>query len=414
MVFCIGMRHLEIRLLRSLILAAVGLLLPALASAQPAPKIIPVSRVFPISPPGLPKVGPALGGTPDGGFLVSWRSEIALDPPVSVIELRRIDAAGAPEGDAQRVESTPINQSLDRPSIAVNAVGVSMVAWQVTSSTPFSDFSPLRGRIFDPSGAAIGPEVEIASHGRRPRVAALGLRLFVVVWDNAPDDISSIEPLARIYDVAGGEVTPEPPFRVARRHGFPSQVEATVAADADARFVVVWTRANLKASVGIAGRLFGPDGVPLGDEFPISGDRSVQQPAVAFGLAGGFTVVWNRAGAIFGARFDDAGHPRGPSFTISAGAGEARTSPVITFDPAGRSVVAWGRSVLPRSAGQVFDASGRAVGPHFLFGPGRLADPTQLQLAFLADGRLAAVWTQATSSGGPPGIFGRLFALTLP
>jgi hypothetical protein len=361
MICCAGMKHLEIRPLRSFVLILSASLLPAAATAQ----IVPASGIFPISPTGHAELSPSLAASPDGGFLAVWRSVVGQPGSSEIrIETRRFDADGAPLGDAGQVNLTPVSRNAVRPPLAVNGSGVALVAWQVATDpgAPVPpDFGPLAGRFLDPSGAAIGPEVEIAQRGRRPQVAALGPRRFAVVWETAPEDESRVELFARIYKVAGGAVDADPAFRVNRRRGFIFQGEPAIAADAEGRFAVVWSRTNLKSTVEIAGRLFGADGAPLGDEISIDTMRYEQQPAVAFDPKGGFTVVWNRLGAIFGARFGASGQHQGAAFAVSAG--EGGISPAIAFDGEGRFVVAWSRSVQPAAAGQAFDASGRPWAP---------------------------------------------------
>ncbi|MFL6195366.1 MAG: hypothetical protein ACJ75H_14410 [Thermoanaerobaculia bacterium] len=388
-----------------LFLALLAALPPALALGQ----VTPVTAEEVVSTDETePSFFPALAATPDGGFLVAWRAGHTV---INGILVRRLDASGDPQSGAVQVNETPVSGQLAGPGLAVSSGGVGLVAWQGAAPTVGADFAPLLARGLEASGAPRGPEIEIAPHGRGLDVAALADGNFVVVWEDAPPDISRIEVLARLFSDDGAPLGPA--FPVARRRGYSYQGRPRVAASPDGGFVVVWERGQRRPE--IVSRLFDDAGAPAGDEFRIDTRLRVKQPDVAFAPDGGFTVVWLRGNVVYGQRFDPAGNPRRAPFPIAA-TREDRLQPVIAFDSAGNSVVAWNRSRQPTAVAQLFDAAGRFAGGHFLFTKNMMDFPAGIQVAFLAGGRLAAVWSgrDLPFLGGPLQILERLFELDLP
>src|SRR5262245_65799571 len=79
-----------------------------------------------------------------------------------------------------------------------------------------------------------------------------------------------------------------------------SQTFASVAADADGNFVVVWHSFGQDGSGrGVFGQRFDSDGVPQGKEFQVNSyaTGSQETPAVAADASGHFVVVWQGDGS---------------------------------------------------------------------------------------------------------------------
>jgi hypothetical protein len=117
----------------------------------------------------------------------------------------------------------------------------------------------------------------------------------------------------------------------------------------DGSFVVVWQSEGQDGSGwGIFGQRFAADGALVGGEFQInlttSGDQ--QEPAVAYGLSGSFTVVWESFGqdgdgwGVYARRFNASDPLSGEVPVASTGTGNQRR-PAVAIQPTGHVLVAW-------------------------------------------------------------------------
>jgi hypothetical protein len=110
----------------------------------------------------------------------------------------------------------------DSVSVAATSSGVSMVVWY--------DDGAIDGRVYDPAGAAVGPEFEIAAEGEYPEISTAGSSTFVVVYQ-VDEGIAG-----RVFDTSGSAVGSE--FEVPTDSSF--TYSTSVAGDADGNFVVTW------------------------------------------------------------------------------------------------------------------------------------------------------------------------------
>lgn len=135
----------------------------------------------------------------------------------------------------------------------------------------------------------------------------------------------------------------------------------------DGRFVVTWV-AETSAGKQVMARLFGSDGVPLGGDILIGGDGATlaTEPAVEAQPGGGFVVVWHEEPATAG------------------------------------DTTAEGLMV------QTFGADGQSTGDPISVDEGQEGMQGQPEVATLADGRFAVVWTSGTGDGRD--VYARIFA----
>lgn len=155
----------------------------------------------------------------------------------------------------------------------------------------------------------------------------------------------------RISPVEGRE------YRISGNGGTAADTDAAVAWNqTDNTYLVVWQDGRNTGSRGldIYGRLVGPDGVPAGPDFRISGPGATSDektPAVSWdGASAEYLVVWDdnrdfwlRGGDIYGRRVTAAGVPTGPDFRISgAGATSADEAPALAWNQtAAEFLVVW-------------------------------------------------------------------------
>jgi hypothetical protein len=204
--------------------------------------------------------------------------------------------------------------------LAVSPSGNFLITWTDAGAHQ----SRVLTQLFSPQGHPLHSPVQI--HENVPgvqfvgRVAALGDRGYVVVWDDG-DVAGSVDIKMRFVAPDGSLQSPvlrvddEPSFR---------HMGKDIAADAAGNFFVVWQAGAPTGTPGrgwdVWGRLFRPDGRPVGPSQVLSTYTASDQtePIVAAGANGTFVVVWQSYGqdgdaeGIFGRVFaaappDDAG-----------------------------------------------------------------------------------------------------------
>ena len=156
-----------------------------------------------------------------GNFTVVWHDENDDYPPYSGVSIRRFDKFKNPIGSQQNV--TP--DSANDVAVASTGAGASMVVW---------GDGPIRGRVYDSLGAAVGAEFQVAATGSYPEVSAAGPSAFVVVFDG-PAGLAG-----RLFDTAGSAVSNE--FAIS-----PTGYTPSVAADGVGNFVVTWKEDDYEA-----------------------------------------------------------------------------------------------------------------------------------------------------------------------
>ncbi|HEX8241709.1 MAG TPA: cadherin domain-containing protein [Allosphingosinicella sp.] len=175
------------------------------------------------------------------------------------------------------------------------------------------------------------------------------------------------------------------------------------------RFVGVWESPDSDGSEGLRGRVFGPDGLPIGPDFAINTATKDDQkdPSVA-GLAdGGFVVTWSTRDplqdgsydAIKAQRFDASGVKVGAEFLVNSMTTSIQWQPAVTSLDNGGFVITWetydsasdgsGRSIKA----QIYNAAGVRVGGEFLVNTVTADEQMHPEISALAGGGFVAIWT---------------------
>ena len=139
-----------------------------------------------------------------------------------------------------------------------------------------------------------------------PDVAGLASGDVAIVWTslNQEANDSGRGVYARLYSPQGAALSGE--FLVNQFTPY-DQRNPAVAALAGGGFAVVWVSQQQRSvanpsqpgTVDVYGRMFGPNGTPLGDEFLINiGNNTCVSPRVAGGADGGLMVVWAEQGPL--------------------------------------------------------------------------------------------------------------------
>ncbi len=391
---------------RRISIALFALLFPTLAAAQPTP----LTPVLPVSGPTGGHYLPSVASQPDGESVVAWTHWAAE----KTILFRRFAASGAPLSESVQASSTQSTQFYQGPEVAVHAAtGNFLIVWEAVDGR-------LLGRAFRRHGTPLTGEIELYVPPNPANRSQLLPSLtatpsgFVVAWNallNETGDQQGV--LARRLDPSGALVGSE--IRVDVGTGRPE--DPAVAADSQGRFVVVWIVRPGEEGNDLRGRLFDPDGAPLGDELRLDGpgDFQPQEPAVTFGPDGGFLVTWTSpffTERILARVFGSTGIPRGPAARLDVRPpGFARATDAAP-DGHGGFAVFWSyfRDAGDRGvAGRLVDGAGKPRGPAFLFG-GSTTLPSSPAVAAGPPGQLTVAWNRTNVSS----VAGQRFAVPPP
>jgi hypothetical protein len=178
---------------------------------------------------------------------------------------------------------------------------------------------------------------------------------FVVIWQSDGQDGPSSGVFGQRFDSEGNSLGNE--FRV-NTYTTGNQRTPSVAADSSGNFVVVWSSDGQDGSAdGIFGQRYDSAGDTLGSEFQINSYTLAwqQNPVAASDASGNFVVVWQSghdgdSWGVFGQRFDRSAVPRGDEFQVNTYTGWHQWFQSVTSDASGTFVVVW-QSLLPGSSG---------------------------------------------------------------
>jgi hypothetical protein len=290
---------------------------------------------------------PAVAMDDDGDFVVAWESY--PDGSGAGVYFQRYNTAGTAQGVETRANSITTDYQVN-PSVAMDADGDFVVAWQ--SYFTDGDAYGIYARRFTAAGAPLATEtrVNVVTTGQQqePAVAVDADGDYVVAWESDLQDGSGFGVFARRYNSSGVALSGE--FRVNTATAA-DQRSAAVAIDADGDFVVTWSSFGQEAAnFGIYGQRYLANGTADGGEFHVNTYTTAHQtaPAVAADADGKFVVVWTSEGqdgsgtGIYGQRFRGAFPPRLQSLFINDGSVQrsrvtgltVRFDQVVTLPPA--------------------------------------------------------------------------------
>ena len=277
---------------------------------------------------------------------------------------------------------------------------------------------------------AYGPELIVnsitAGHQYRPFITALANGGFMIGWQDAsglgspPGDISDDTRFAT-YDAFGIRQKPGVDT-IANTQKLSAQQAGQAAAMTDGKFVVVWTDEGATAPLGstfteanggVKLQIFNADGSKSGSEVLVNPNNSSStlaqdQPSVSVLENGKIMVTWTSeiVGAsgttdIIGRLFNANGSPAGGQFTINTQlVGNQDNSTVHALSTGGFAVV-WDDHESSAATGfqtktfiRFYTAAGAAVGAPLEANAINSADPSQVSLTELSDGRIAISWTE--------------------
>jgi len=210
-----------------------------------------------------------------GGFVVAWRHKVSGSD--WDIYVRRFDAAGAPEGDELRVNSTTAGDQR-APRVAAMPDGSFMVVWWSVGQD--GDGGGVFAQRYAADGSAAGGEVQVnatsAGDQQDPAVAASGDG-FATAWHIVQD-----RPYIRLFDPAGAALSSDV-YVGSSALGVDA---SSVTALDNGSYLVVWDDTSQ-----ILARRISPEGVRSGDEVTVSSSGPNMRDASAAPLPGGGAVA---------------------------------------------------------------------------------------------------------------------------
>jgi Ca2+-binding RTX toxin-like protein len=251
----------------------------------------------------------------------------------------------------------------------------------------------------------LGPEATANTSTNRyqffQKIAALPSGGYVVVWmsDHSGGDYDIVaQRFSADGAKVGGEILVNIPGSI-----YSSQSLPMVSALASGGFATAW----IDSYNVIKARIVGADGVPVGQEIPVTATASFyhSQPAIAALPDGGFVVGWTDerklysadGGDLRGQMFDSSGAPAGPEFTINTLGQGGQTEIRAAALTGGGFVFVWRHQTGdPADPGnikaQMFDSAGNRIGTEFLVPTAQGFSEWGADIAALPNGGFVISW----------------------
>jgi hypothetical protein len=227
----------------------------------------------------------------DGTFIVVWESSNTPEQSDKAICGQLYDSNGVESGAEFFINAEP---SVCRyPDVAADANGNFAVVWMDDKSS-----NSIMAGLFDPNGTPRMETFQINtirfSSVTRPSIAMNAAGSFVVAWDGDPNLAGLDDIHARLYDANG---TPLGEQFLVNTTVADAQQYPQAAMNDDGQFVIVWDcriDPNNDSERDIFGRQFNNAGEPIGDEFQFNTfvEDDQRSPAVAIDPDGWFVAVW--------------------------------------------------------------------------------------------------------------------------
>jgi hypothetical protein len=259
---------------------------------------------------------------------------------------------------------------------------------------------------------AVGDEFRVNSYtsGQQilPRVTHTESGQFVVVWTSYGPDESSGAVVAQRFTADAATAGKE---FVVNTYTTSGQTQPSVGADAQGRFVVVWTSTPAQdgGGVGVFGQRFTANGGRRGDEFQVNAHTTggQQNPDIAVMADGSFVTVWRdsssrdgQGSGIYARRFDTDGDPIGNDFRVNNQTLRDQVFPSIATEGDGSFVVVFASyggddPADPTQAGVLarrYGADGQALGDEFVVNSYTTGMQTAPDVGVQPGGGFVVVW----------------------
>jgi hypothetical protein len=301
------------------------------------------------------QTSPSVSMSTNSRFVVAW---VDHDGPADDrIVAALFDSDGMKIGDDIIVNEERSAARLN-PSVAMGDAGHFFVVWEeATLSGAGTAPGTIYGASFAPNGQRLGPDFAVGAAGRgsqrRPSVAMDASGWFVVAWEANRDTDSSFQIFAAVFDEGAAKQVAD--FRV-NDVASGNQLHPSVAVRSNGDYVIAWEDDSSEedsSQIYASGFLAHSDTRRFEDllvnQDPIGQQR---RPSVGFDSSGRIVVVWqddrdkNDLWQIRGSRFswppDGQEIQRTPDFTVNGDDTGQQEHPKVAVHPrSGLYVVTW-------------------------------------------------------------------------
>ena len=260
----------------------------------------------------------------DGSFVVVWDADNAADGEARGIFGRRFDSSGSPVGDEFGVNVFTTGDQND-PVVAMMPDGGFVVAWETELAMDPTD-EDLVGLRFDSMGSPVGDEFEInttmAFDQEDLAIGTDAVGNFVVVWESYAQDGLFDGIIGRRFDSGGNALGDE---FVVNTYTIGDQADPALSVAADGSFVVAWEDFDIEGpDEAVMGRFYDSSGNPAGEAFQMDvfADGLQRNPSVAL-TPNGAVAAWQSldqdgaGGSVVVRSFDSDGVPRSDELVVN-------------------------------------------------------------------------------------------------
>jgi Ca2+-binding RTX toxin-like protein len=365
------------------------------------------------TPPETGQIMPMTVALTGGGYAVVWVGGLPLQGSDEMLHGRAFDAAGQPVGDEFIVGAMDFLSEEQVPSLTALAGGGFAVAWMGPSDDIFDQYQDLQVQIYNATGAAAGPRLNMGSTGRFSTPVIVGLPdggfLLVREPEGGTGEFSTT---GQLFNSAGAALGA--PFGIVANA---RSLAADVLTNGD--IVIAWDELPTDGGARVLLRLFSPTGQARGDAFLVDAAALPTQaiPSVTALAGGGFVMTWqhyNPDADVYARVFDSAGHAVTGSFTVNENTAGTQWYGYVEGLEDGGFLVSWtgDDGDLDGVFARAFDASGQPRGGEFMINPDVAGNQEgQVRhLAQLTNGDLIFSWT-GDGAGDVDGVFTRRFGI---
>ncbi len=288
---------------------------------------------------------PTICALSDGGFVIYWESYYSSSTEVMA---QIYNSNGTRRGGEFRINSETAYEQRN-PSVCSLSEGGFVVSWdsEIQDGSNYGVY----GQIFENSGLKRGEEFQVNTYTNssqhRPDICSLIDGGFVVCWESSGQDGSGYEIFGQIYDQNGIKRGDE--FHV-NTYTNSNQHYPSICGLSDGGFVICWGSLDQDGSgSGIFGQIFENSGIKRGEEFQINTFASYWQkrPSIHSISNGEFVVCWqgkdysNTEYHIYAQIFNNSGKKSGIEFQLNTYIDDEQEWPSVSGLFGSGFVVCW-------------------------------------------------------------------------
>jgi len=308
---------------------------------------------------------PSVAANAAGNFVVAWQGP---GPNEEDIFAQRFEPNGQPLGAEFPVNTDTAGRQL-HPRAAMSKTGEFVIVWENNAYWPQFDYFEILFQLYDSNGTPIDANTaNLLSHCRYPDVAMDGYGNFTIVWMQDDDKHLYNIIMARRYDAAGQDKAD--PCEVSTGE-FYAISHPSIAMDGTGHFVVTWEADPCLAELNdIYARRYHSNGSPLCEQFFVNATTAgaQQYPKIAINSKREFVIVWSSESTpgssvrdIFGRRYDEWWRPIGDELQINTYVVDDQKYPVVALKETGEFITVWQSDGQDGSGYGIFADIGPAV-----------------------------------------------------